>query len=462
MSRFAAGAHAYLLLFGITLLLVLAPFGRAGTTPSLGTVLALGSLALLTLGLWSAPSTLGKDERLWILALIGLPWLYLLPLPANWVAHLPGHALYAEIANLLVTPAPSWQPVSLDPPATLSIALRMLAPAAILVAVRQLSPRDHLFLIWVLLGIAAFIACWGILQWTPAGRWLDLDGPTQGAAFATYPNRNHAAGLLVMILPLAVLRVYALPSHPGIPLPWHHRLGWGLLVLLLVVGLIMTRSRFGVFLGLIGLLLTSMLGQRALRGWDWQRDRWQVAVVISLALLGSAFVVLTQTTGGAAVVARWFQEDISQDARWTLWRLTWELAVQFWPLGSGPGTFAAAVLPHQPLSLGMVQLNHAHQSYLEWLAEGGLPALLLVTWAAVMLSRQWVRLGKQPHPPYQAAAGLGLGLLLIHDLAEFNLAIPANQIVAAAVAGLFLAKPTVHFLGGKDDRSTLSPVARYR
>jgi O-antigen ligase len=88
----------------------------------------------------------------------------------------------------------------------------------------------------------------------------------------------------------------------------------------------------------------------------------------------------------------------------------------------------------------------AHDDYAQLLFEGGIFAVLLVAAFAVLAlkraatlvraARQQKRLRREE----MAAAICGLGLLgfLVHCTVEFNMHIPANAIVAALLAGVYL------------------------
>ena len=114
-------------------------------------------------------------------------------------------------------------------------------------------------------------------------------------------------------------------------------------------------------------------------------------------------------------------------------------------LGFGMGAYEDAV-PAYKRAHGDVRVRHAESDALELLAEGGLAGLLLVGWLAagillglrdrVTASRDRFRNGLA-----LAAAG-GAATLLAHSLVDFNLRLPANALVFAALAGLAAAPRT--------------------
>jgi O-antigen ligase len=165
-------------------------------------------------------------------------------------------------------------------------------------------------------------------------------------------------------------------------------------------------------------------------------------------LIGTLVVVvlgLALDIGLAPVLQRFSFEDPLHDSRMLIYSRALEGIGKFLPLGSGPGTFPEAFRQFQPVELGNRFVNHAHNDYLEWLFEGGLAGAALGVLLLAAYLRQWLSLAAEgPRHSFrfvQFGAGIGLLLLLLHSLADFNWHIPANALYAAFLAGLFLARP---------------------
>ena len=115
-------------------------------------------------------------------------------------------------------------------------------------------------------------------------------------------------------------------------------------------------------------------------------------------------------------------------------------------MGSGIGTFARAYPQFQPHELGGFSIHNVHNDYLEALFEGGIFTLLLMLSGTWILLRQWPRLLRQGSRGarwgnfrfIQAGAGIGVSLMLLHSLVDFNLHIPANAIFFSFLAAVFL------------------------
>ncbi|MFQ5741288.1 MAG: O-antigen ligase family protein [Acidobacteriota bacterium] len=107
--------------------------------------------------------------------------------------------------------------------------------------------------------------------------------------------------------------------------------------------------------------------------------------------------------------------------------------------GTGLGTFAGRYTEHQTTALTQF-VNQAHNDYLQFAAELGLVG------AALLFALILALLGRQIVAFYRAERGrdqfLLLGCcgsilaLLFHSFADFNLQIPANALVFAAILGL--------------------------
>ena len=116
---------------------------------------------------------------------------------------------------------------------------------------------------------------------------------------------------------------------------------------------------------------------------------------------------------------------------------------QFWPWGSGFGTFVPVFQASENLDLmGDLYLNHAHNDLLELLIEGGLPAGLLLSAGLLALAFRlwrWVP-GGRTSDPGMALAGLTIVVLtLVHSLVDYPLRMRAIAAVAAVALALFVA-----------------------
>jgi O-antigen ligase len=443
---------------GLACLLIFAPLLRGSVHPLPLMLLELGAVAVLLLRLWP-PVFSGETKPpslTWAaLALLFLyPLIYLIPMPIELWAELPGRAPYAQALGLLEAPDVRWRPLAIVPMLTESFWLALLPPLAVFLGAVALPIRSLNVLIAIVLGMAVTQALLGLMQ-VGAGSAspLCLGSPhCGGSATGTYVNRNHLAGLLEMILPVGLGLLAATIGRA--PRDKHYRRSWRERLLLLstwrvhvavfygaasiaiLLGLIFTRSRSGLMLAMLGILLGALTFARRLGGNN---------VFGTIGTVTAIGVALAVEIGLAPVLQRFALQDPLQDSRWTIYSSALQGIGSFFPLGSGAGTFPELYRQFQPLELGRFSVDHAHNEYLEWLFEGGLMGAFILLLLLALYSRQWFRIRAHTQWPTfrfaQIGAGIGLLLISLHGFVDFNWHIPANALYTAFLAAVFFHAP---------------------
>jgi uncharacterized membrane protein len=214
---------------------------------------------------------------------------------------------------------------------------------------------------------------------------------------------------------------------------------WAAGGLVLVLGILMSRSRgatlFGLAAAAFGLAAVSLRVSGSSRG-------LRVAVpLFALLVLAAAALI-----GFGAATARFSADQLTSSAgfRGELARTSLQGALAFWPVGSGWGTYDIVYPRFQPASLPGFA-NHAHMDYIEMLFEGGIAFVLLAAAFAWLAGQRAIHLATTARRERtldrdaMAAALCGFGLLglLLHSLVDFNLRIPANAILGALLAGVY-------------------------
>lgn len=437
-------------------MLLAAPLMRGGNRHVALIALELIGLAVL-LALWaravSGPSDAPAKPavpRLLVLLLLGpllVAVVQLMPVPAQLWAALAGRALYAETLNDLGIAGPAWRALSISPDATLASLLAGIPLAAMLLLGYAASLAQLRTMMRVLVGLAFFQVLLGLLQ-ISGGQHSPLffGVMSYGPPIGTFANRNHYANYIAMALAGYVWLAYEAHRDGrsrrhrhsfGTP---HRAAAWVAGGLVLVLGILMSRSRGAAIFGLP--VAVCALAVVSLRLGGWSRGlRFAVPVTLVLVFAAAALI------GFDSVTSRLAGDQLASSAsfRGALARTSLEGAMAFWPWGSGWGTYELAYPRFQPAVIAGYA-NHAHQDYVELLFEGGVFFVLLAgafLWLAAR--RAWLlagqalrerRLGREA----MAATLCGLGLLglLLHSLVEFNLRIPANAIVGALLAGAYL------------------------
>ena len=404
-------------------------------------------IALAGVALWIVPDKrrpLPADRWTGILIASFAGWcaFQMLPLPVALVGILSPTRV--ELARA-VGPV-DWLPLSIAPAHTFEILLNVGAAIVTLLIACDLGSR------------------WRSRPWTPVAPLLALAGlegllgvvqfylqrmneTAKPWSTGTYVNRNHYAGFLEMILPLAVTAAAAVWSagitrHSRPAAPALKASALLALAALLLAAIVTSQSRMGFVAALGGLLVTGLLAIgateqrmfRPTRPWRWILPATTLIVAVSLL-----FVLLPtqELVGRFASMAG--TGDPNGDVRFQIWTETLPLLRAFPLTGSGLGTFESAFLRYKHVA-PMFIVDYAHNDYLQVLAELGIVGFALglaLVWR--ILSRVLrVALFHKESPGWELALGLagGMAALLLHSLTDFNLYIPANAVTLAWICGL--------------------------
>lgn len=424
-------------------LLVCAPVIRGGNRyvalialEWLGLAVLLGAalVALGGQGVWGR----GR-ERAGLLLLAASPlWvalLQLVPLPLDVWAALPGRALYQDLLAAVQMPQPAWRAASLTPAVTWASVLAGIPLVACFALALSCSGHQFRMLCQLLIGLALAQALLGLAQ-LGSFKLLFFDAGTN-RVIGTFANPNHFANFLGMTLPLVVLEVRRAMHDQA---PRHHRVGnasllWGLLLFVLLAAVLASSSRTGIVTALVVTLATTLMlpgrhgGQAGLR--------WRLWALAALLLVAVASV-------GLGWLERFQGDLLAGDAsfRGLMRSSAWTAALEFWPLGSGLGSFGMVFPRFQPAVVtGFVE--HAHSDYVQLLMECGALFVLLAGLALWLMARRarWLAHralqgdGLDAHEQMMMACGLGLLALLLHSWLDFNLRIPANAMLGAFMLG---------------------------
>ncbi|MFV1920940.1 O-antigen ligase family protein, partial [Sphingomonas sp. MJ1 (PH-R8)] len=300
----------------------------------------------------------------------------LLPLPPAVWTQLPGRAEIVEA----VTAAglqPAWRPLSLVPDLTWNSLLTLLPPLVVLIGYGRVTPEQRPWLVPVLVGIGTLSAVLGTLQMSTEVRLLYFYRvPDVTTPMGLFPNHNHQAAFLALVLPF--LRVWTL--LPAASLGAQRTRGFvalGLGLLMLVI-LLLTGSRAGLVLGLVGILAAWLIHPRLGRDGTGQRmPVWKaVALIAGPVLLLVAVILLGKALALDAVLAT---DTLEAEQRFQLLPAVLDAVRTYFPAGSGFGSFDAVFRHVEPeFNLNPAYFNHAHNDLVEIFLDGGVAALLVL------------------------------------------------------------------------------------
>jgi O-antigen ligase len=289
--------------------------------------------------------------------------------------------------------------------------------------------QDWRGFVWIGILFGFLISIFGILQ------HLTFNGKLYwfremhygGIPFGPYVNRNHFAGFVELILPLALVPLV---------LGRVRRERWpvvGLFAVVPIGALFLSVSRggivsFGVELAILALVMI----QRRTAG----KQLFAGAVVLLLALL------MVSWLGVGQLLQRFssFQSlEATAGKRASMRRDTWQIFLHHPIAGTGLGTLQIVYPPYESLYDGKI-VNHTHNDYLEALAETGILGGLCCAWFLLVLFGESLRrLGHLNHSfagTLQLSGLVGCAGFLVHSLVDFNLHIPSNALLFFLMAHL--------------------------
>ena len=431
------------------LLLVVAPFYYAGKTASGLLLIECIGLSLVFCIIWGGLYSDKLFGVLWVYLFVsvGLALVYLLPVPMDIWRELPGRSLYAESFDWLKQNGTVVErfPLSIVPSKTILSLLMLIPTLGIFLSAVSLPSQQIKHLIYVLLLVATLQALLGLIQYASNSPSFIFGMKYSGSyAQGMYVNRNHFVALMEMVLPLALgLMLYSVGRSGSDSRSKDSRfqisqfLLFAFAVLVIFLGAIFSKSRTGIFLTLLMFLLSSVVFSRHVGG--KKSASWMSAILV---IAGG----LAVTIGLAPILNRIILSDPFGDGRWPIFRTSISVIREFFPFGSGPGTYAEAYRAFQPVEQAFFA-NHAHNDYLELLVEMGSAGGLIIFGFLILYIYGWVRLRRYVWNRMkflQIASGLAILAILIHSFLDFNLHTPANFVVFAFLSGVFFRKNILH------------------
>jgi O-antigen ligase len=421
-------------------------FGGVVTTAYV--LMEAGVVAAAVLCFWRGWPRIPRLAVLVLAVIVGVPLLQLVPLPSGLTALLsPNRGLFAAQLLSPFFPPPAYLALSLNPHATEVALCKLIAYAlAFLIAQRLAVHGRGSILLRTLVIVGLFEACYGLVQYLAGWQYIFTYRKVfyTDEATGTYINRNHFAGLLEMVLPFVLAGVLFRPpqraelgvkrkllaavSSESSSRLLSQAMGFAVLCLALVF----SRSRMGIAAALSGVLLVG--GLQTLK----YRKGSAVALLLVLFLVPVCYAFWV---GVEAVTSRFEmlgRAGAMERDRLPVWRDSLRAIGDFQWMGTGLGTYDWAAMHYQTSFLSY-RYEHAHNDYLEFAAEIGLPAALLLfggLWALLAsVARAAVVSNDRGSRVLAAGCAGALFAILLHAITDFNLQIPANALLFCWVAG---------------------------
>lgn len=379
-----------------------------------------------------------------VISLIALAVLQLLPLPPGVWSSLSGREAVVE-ADMLGGAEEIWRPLTLDPGRTWNTLFALFVPLAAVCLVAAQAERSQRMVLLVLVGAGLLSAGLGVLQ-AIGGNGLHLYEITHsGFPVGLFANKNHQAVLLLwLMLAVSFLAANVDPRRRSAKATVGGALA---LIAVLFPLLILTGSRAGLMLSAAtaigcGWLLLHSSATRAFLKQGGRRAKFLITVA-GLVALGMLMLVLTMLALSTrqSALSRLFELTAGEDLRALYFGRFLAMARDYFPFGSGLGSFEAAFNAYEPMEhLTPQYMNQAHNDPVQLLIEGGLPAAAIMAAGLLWLGRSGWRVwhSEKGRGPTMAVFYCGSILLwLVASVVDYPLRTPlAAMLIAALTAQL--------------------------
>jgi O-antigen ligase len=370
-----------------------------------------------------------------------IPVAQLIPLPpAIWHA-LPGRE--PEVSALaLINQAGRWMPFTMTPASTFASGLAILAELAVFVCLTRIDVLGRRAVCRVIAGVAIVSIVLGCLQISMFGglTWSLYGEASDGWVLGFQANRNAETDVLqVGVMALAAVIAGMAQQRD------HLRVSTVMVLVLLMIGLalgaVLTGSRTGAAL----LPLTYLFVVWIL--WPFiaarlSRVPWRKSISWVIFLLPPAACLLLAQTEQVQHALNRFNE--SGEHRWDIWHDTITAIRSVWPLGGGIGSFPVIYDASQSIErLSPLLDTRAHNDWLEWVLESGVPGIIVLTLIGIILLLCAIRalgqaLRRGADVDYRATVIFATGTLLhigLHGLFDY----PMRSMALAALVGTAVA-----------------------
>jgi len=404
-----------------------------------------------------------------LLLISGVILFQVIPLPAGLVRLVSpeSHAIYQ---NTLGTIAPvNWMPISIYPRATLMAFLRFSAYVLFYAAAIQFLSNSALLKrnLSVVAGFGALLGFFVIIEFLtrimnyplPHDKILFIRDSVHGSgSVGPYVNRNHYAGLMEMLFPLALAMFLVYRPVMArtdlkkrfINIFLQKRISrhflYGTAAILIATSLFVTLSRGGIIsltlsMGLFAVFLLLKTRQK--------RMGWAILLIFLMVLW------LTGTDAWDLIFGRFasIRNEAGEiwSSRFIYWDDTIEIIRNFPLFGAGAGTFENIYPKYGSIS-GNRLLEHAHNDYLEFLATGGIiiPALMLSAIITILYKGyQSFRRRREAYAIYLfAAASAAVFSILLHSFVDFNMQVGANGLYIFFIFAVIVSAANTRFRNG--------------
>jgi O-antigen ligase len=416
------------------------PILFAAVQPWVWSFYSLSMIAAFILYLWLKQEHIlySTDKRIYIVAALFFSYtiLFCLPLPTGAISFLSPIRFESLLtAQKLTNIVLEGQTLSYSSMNAFAWWVFLLSLYLFFFVVRHLSADRKILkiILFIMIGLGITEAVYGLIQALVPSMgvlWVDYVQDYMGNARGTYINRNHFAGFIELIWPLVLGVTLAMTGRKhsfkkamaSDLLNQQALMALGLVVLLLA--LLLSRSRAGIVGGLIGLLTFWYLARPNIR---------RIALHTRL-MTGGIVVVLSiycLTIGVGPIFERFLIID-DRNSRIDIWEDSLAI-IKDHPLGIGLSNYENVFQVYNQSSAYDKKVRYAHNDYLQLLIETGwIGFFCLIGGFIFFIGKNFLlirRLDDKCDPMrFFLAVGAFSGIisLTFHSFFDFNLQIPAN------------------------------------
>lgn len=373
-----------------------------------------------------------------------------IPLPSFIVEWLSPDAFKIHQATNLMTDTTSWMTISVNQKATLSEFFRYSTYVMFYVLTVQLLRKKEMLKITILViaffgGLLAFSSILQFYLTEDMALWFRYC-PINAMVMGPYVNHNHYAGLMELIFPVVL----------GLFLFYRPRIGNTSLIKGIAEIFSQEKANIHILIGTSALLILISIFVSLSRG---------AMVSTCLSLFIFIFFLMKQkiSKGSTALMISviiltaisigWFGWDqiferfanlknahgVIYESRLDFWNDTKNIIAHYKITGSGMGTFPHIYPLFRFFKSGLF-LAHAHNDYLELLAEGGIIGFSIAASFLFVLFYKTYKVFTKRRDAFSIYLYMGsitaLAAILFHSFTDFNMHIGANGLWFFFVAGI--------------------------
>ena len=374
----------------------------------------------------------------------------LIPLPPFVVEFLSPNMFKIHQTNNLITNTDAWIRLTVCPKETLSEFFRYSTYVLFYILTIQLLAKKEMlqttvFVIAIFGGLLAFSSILQFYLTDDMALWF-RHVPNNALVTGPYVNHNHYAGLMEMIFPIVL----------GLFFFYRPRIGKSTLIKGILEILSQEKANIHILLGTSALLVIISIFVSLSRG-------AMISTCLSLILF-TVFLLKRKISKGntiliivvimlTAISIGWFGWDqiidrfaglknsqgVIYESRLDFWKDTKDIISHHLITGSGIGTYSH-IYPLYRSVISDLFLTHAHNDYLELLAEGGLIAFFLAVSFLITFFFKTYKIFSRRRDAFSIYLYMGsitaLVSILFHSFTDFNMHIGANGLWFFFVAGI--------------------------